>query len=229
MRGWDCNTVTHVVGLRPFQSQLLCEQVVGRALRRASYEPTENGLMREEVAKVFGVPFQLIPFKANPSGPPPPAPKRHHVRALPEQAHLEIRFPRVEGYVQDVREVIHSHLNYVVADTKQWEQSAAYLIDTHPEVEAFVKNAGLGLGIPYFHNGEPHEFIPDFIVRFKKHWDFHFILETKGFDKLKDIKQAAARRWCAAVNAHGGFGTWEFAMVDGPGKVLPALNGFSSR
>lgn len=117
---------------------------------------------------------------------------------------------------KDVREVVNSHLNYVVADTKQWEQSAAYLIDTHPRVEAFVKNAGLGFGIPYFNNGEPHEFIPDFVIRFKDRENFHLILETKGYDKLRDIKESAAKRWCAAVNHHGGFGTWEFKMVDGP-------------
>jgi type III restriction enzyme len=54
--GWDCNTVTHVVGLRPFMSQLLCEQVVGRGPRRRTYELGEDGLMTEEIAKVFGVP-----------------------------------------------------------------------------------------------------------------------------------------------------------------------------
>jgi len=59
--GWDCSTVTHIVGLRPFMSQLLCEQVVGRGLRRREYEVGENGLMTEEVAKVFGVPFQVVP------------------------------------------------------------------------------------------------------------------------------------------------------------------------
>src|SRR5205085_9922659 len=52
--GWDCNTVTHIIGLRPFMSQLLCEQVVGRGLRRASYETTAEGLFTEEVAQVFG-------------------------------------------------------------------------------------------------------------------------------------------------------------------------------
>ena len=62
--GWDATTVTHVVGLRPFGSQLLCEQVVGRALRRTSYAVDEDtGFFREETAKVFGVPFELIPFK----------------------------------------------------------------------------------------------------------------------------------------------------------------------
>jgi len=124
---------------------------------------------------------------------------------------------------RDVREVVNSHLNYVVADTKQWEQSAAFLIDTHPGVEAFVKNAGLGFGIPYFHNGEPHDFVPDFIVRFKERKDFHLILETKGYDKLREVKEASAKRWCTAVNANGEFGTWEFTMVDGPGKVPAAL------
>jgi type III restriction enzyme len=64
-----------------------------------------------------------------------------------------------------VREVLHSHLNYVVADTKIWEQSAAYILDTHGAVECFVKNAGLGFAIPYVHNGRPHDYVPDFIAR----------------------------------------------------------------
>ena len=61
--GWDCNTVTHIVGLRPFMSQLLCEQVVGRGLRRASYELNEEGRFNEEVAQILGVPFEVVPFK----------------------------------------------------------------------------------------------------------------------------------------------------------------------
>jgi type III restriction enzyme len=62
--GWDCNTVTHIIGLRPFMSQLLCEQVVGRGLRRTNYTDfDEDGKLSEEVAKVFGVPFEVIPFK----------------------------------------------------------------------------------------------------------------------------------------------------------------------
>ncbi len=98
--GWDCNTVTHIIGLRPFMSQLLCEQVVGRGLRRVSYELGENGKFTEEVAKVFGVPFEVIPFKANPQGPAPPRVKKYHVHAIPEKAQYEIQFPRVEGYTQ---------------------------------------------------------------------------------------------------------------------------------
>lgn len=100
--GWDCNTVTHIVGLRPFMSQLLCEQVVGRGLRRASYdtEGDDDGeRLSEEVAQVFGVPFQVVPFKANKGVAPRPSVKTWRVRALPERAELEIRFPRVEGYL----------------------------------------------------------------------------------------------------------------------------------
>ena len=72
--GWDCNTVTHIIGLRPFMSQLLCEQVVGRGLRRSSYAVGEDGKLGEEVAKILGVPFEIIPFKENPpiSGSPRP-------------------------------------------------------------------------------------------------------------------------------------------------------------
>ena len=83
--GWDCNTVTHIVGLRPFMSQLLCEQVVGRGLRRASYELKDDGKFTEEVAQVFGVPFEVIPFKANPQGPAKRREKRYHVHALAEK------------------------------------------------------------------------------------------------------------------------------------------------
>jgi type III restriction enzyme len=388
--GWDCNTVTHIIGLRPFMSQLLCEQVVGRGLRRASYEvDEETGLMREEMAKVFGVPFEVVPFKANSGGKPPPPVKRYHVHALPQRSHLEIKFPRVEGYTQavrnridvdwdkvpavlikpdqiptevevkglnlsnrgrpsllgpgrvdqvslaerrarlrvqelvfdvartltrsfieqrgcevptqalfpqmmsivdryvrnevavqppgdlrdlhfspyygwlvevlmecirpdtsngeapeipryessrgpgstsdvnfltsrDVREVNRSHLNYVVADTARWEQTAAYFIDTHAAVLSFVKNSGLGFAIAYLYNGQMHDYIPDFIIKLKS--DVHLILEIKGFDPLEDVKRAAADRWVNAVNADARYGQWRFEMLKKPLDVRAALD-----
>lgn len=377
--GWDCNTVTHIIGLRPFMSQLLCEQVVGRGLRRISYEVGVGDKFPEEVAKVFGVPFEVIPFKAAKGVPPPPV-KRHHIHAIPARSQFEIVFPRVEGYTQairnrvtvdwpsvpslvldpekippevqvkatlptnrgrptptspgklenvtlnpfrsgrrlqelvfdmardltrhylsqgqctipahvlfpqlvevvrgfimtkvqpvqpaerldlflspyygwaverlleairpdtaageapevpryehsrgpgttsevdfwtgrDVREVLRCHLNYVVADTKKWEQSAAYILDTHPSVSAFVKNAGLGFAVPYVHNGQMHDYVPDFIVRMNTDPAINLILETKGYDPLEEVKRAAAERWAAAVNADGAYGVWRFAMV----------------
>lgn len=99
--GWDANTVTHIVGLRPFGSQLLCEQVVGRALRRKSYALNEETQMfAEETAKVFGVPFELIPFKVAPAGPTPPQPEPNHIYSVPEKVEFEITFPVVTGYHQ---------------------------------------------------------------------------------------------------------------------------------
>ena len=378
--GWDCNTVTHIIGIRPFMSQLLCEQVVGRGLRRASYEVDENGKFTEEVSKVLGVPFEVIPFKATSRVPGTPRPKRYHVHALPEKARYEIRFPRVEGYTQAIhnqvtmdwdkipslvlqpdsippevevkglsinnagrlsltgpgrldevtlheyranrrvqelvfdlakgmtkhyvaqpqcqapahvlfpqlvqiierylkkhvvvhppadikdvglspyygwlveiltenihpdtsggetpeiplyessrgpgstadvdfwtsrepREVIHSHLNYVVPDTAKWEQAAAYYIDRHPAVDAFVKNASLGFAVPYLYNGQMHDYIPDFLIRLKTEPAMNLILETKGYDPLGDVKRAAAERWAAAVSVEGSYGQWRYVLA----------------
>jgi type III restriction enzyme len=95
--GWDANTVTLVLGVRAFGTQLLCEQVVGRALRRQSYELNEAGLFDVEYADVLGIPFD---FNAKPVVAPPQPPREtvrvHAVR--PDRDALEIRFPRVEGY-----------------------------------------------------------------------------------------------------------------------------------
>ncbi len=95
--GWDANTVTHVLGVRAFGTQLLCEQVIGRALRRQSYDLNEEGLFNVEYADVLGIPFD---FAAKPviSKPQPPR-ETVQVKAMrPERDHLEIRFPRVAGY-----------------------------------------------------------------------------------------------------------------------------------
>jgi type III restriction enzyme len=95
--GWDANTVTHVLGVRAFGTQLLCEQVIGRALRRQSYDLNEEGLFNVEYADVLGIPFD---FTAKPVVAPPQPPRETiQVRAVrPERDALEIRFPRVEGY-----------------------------------------------------------------------------------------------------------------------------------
>jgi type III restriction enzyme len=393
--GWDCQTVTHIIGLRPFMSQLLCEQVVGRGLRRRDYQDfEEDGKLREEIAQVLGVPFEVIPYKATPEGPPKTPQKRRHVHAIPEKAQYKIEFPRVDGYTQairnritvdweslptlvldpmnippevqmkaglpnnqgrpslfgpgrleridlnpyrqgrryqelvfdlasditrdftsapscelpahvffpqvlkivdrylkdkvrpvhpaelidvflspyygwvserlvnairpdtsageapeipryeqhrgpgstgdvdfwtskDVRPVEHCHLNYAVLDTRRWEQCAAYVVDTHPNVEAFVKNDGLGFAIPYVHDGQGHDYIPDFIIRLKPGGKssvaHHLILETKGFDPLAEVKAEAARRWVKAVNADARYGHWQYAVVKGVGEVAGAI------
>jgi len=383
--GWDCSTVTHIVGLRPFMSQLLCEQVVGRGLRRRSYDPGDGDLLTEEIAMVFGVPFEVIPFKETKNGPKPPRPKRHHVHALPAKKEFEIQFPRVEGYSQairnriaidwkaiasldlnpvdippevqmkaglptnlgrpsltgpgklvrvdlnpyrtgkrfqqlafelardltrdyvnqpeceapahvlfpqivqiverylkdkvrpippadildvflspyygwvierlvqairpdtsqgetpeipryessrgpgttsdvdfwtskEVRPVVKSHLNYVVADSAL-ETRVLMNLDNHEAVNAFVKNAGLGFAIPYFHNGQMHDYVPDYILRLNSVSLNSIILETKGYDPLTDVKKAAAERWIAAVNSDNKYGRWQYAIAKKPEEV----------
>ena len=95
--GWDANTVTHILGVRAFGTQLLCEQVVGRALRRQSYELNESGLFDVEYADVLGVPFDFAESSGQPKPTPPAATLR--VQALsPEGDGCEIRFPRVTAY-----------------------------------------------------------------------------------------------------------------------------------
>ena len=391
--GWDCSTVTHIIGLRPFMSQLLCEQVVGRGLRRASYTLGEEGKFSEEVAKVFGVPFEIIPFKATPEGQPREQRERRHVHAVPGKVQFRIESPRVEGYTQairnrvtvdwptlpplfldpgeippevqmkatvpnnqgrasltgpgrlenvdlnpfrsgrrfqelvfdlataltrdyasqasceapaqvlfpqmlgisrrylrdnvkpqhpaqlidvflspyygyvierlraaihpdesqgetpeipryesgrepsstdevdfwttrDVREAVRTHVNYVVADTKRWEQSATYYIDKHSATGAFVKNEGLQFVIPYFHNGQMHDYRPDFIIRLDVSGDLpcYLILETKGHDPLRDVKRAAAERWVNAVNADGRYGQWQYEIAFAPEEVDQILD-----
>jgi type III restriction enzyme len=127
---------------------------------------------------------------------------------------------------RDVREVVHSQLNYVVADTRQWEQSAAYFIDRHRLTDAFVKNAGLYFTIPYLHNGENHDYVPDFIVRLKTEPLMQLILETKGYDPLEEVKTAAAHRWVNAVNADGTQGNWQYAVVHKTGEIDGVLDTF---
>ena len=95
--GWDARTVTHILGVRAFGTQLLCEQVIGRALRRQPYEPNEQGLFDVEYADVLGIPFDFT-AKPVPVKPPPPR-ETVLVRAItPERDACEIRFPRVAGY-----------------------------------------------------------------------------------------------------------------------------------
>lgn len=96
--GWDANTVTHILGVRPFRSQLLCEQVVGRGLRRRDYAVNpETGRFEPEYAEVYGVPFAFIPGDRQIPKPRDPRPAVE-VRTLPERWDLAIQFPKLDGY-----------------------------------------------------------------------------------------------------------------------------------
>ncbi|CAN5427798.1 hypothetical protein BH20VER3_BH20VER3_03170 [soil metagenome] len=134
---------------------------------------------------------------------------------------------------KEVREVARSHLNYAVADTKQWEQSAAYHLDNSSLVHSFVKNSYdplgtrsvLGFTIPYYLDGEPHEYVPDFIVKLNSGRGLNLIIESKGFpDPAKEDKAQATQRWVRAVNVDGRHGQWAYAIAAHPSDVLKILD-----
>lgn len=400
--GWDANNVTHILGLRAFGSQLLCEQVVGRGLRRMDYTPDPaTGLLTEEYVDVYGIPFTVIPFKGRPVNKKEPEDKpKNHVRAMPERAGLEIRFPVVEGYafalrknlvkcdiaamdplviepnreptatfllptvgyqegrpsqaapfgfVEQDREqyyqhthlqtiqfqiarlvVAHlvgeagsrpdaktrvmrlqsrhqlfpqvlrfvdqyvrrkvdfreadprelglekyvsrmvgylcdqivpdesegeppllpvlnrykpfgtsaevdftttrpchgtqrSHVNQVVLDTRAWEASTAFRLESSDSVISYVRNDHLGLLIPYEFQGVDHTYEADFIVRLRT--GLNVLLEVKGFeDAQTTAKHQAARRWVAAVNNAKEHGLWAFHVAREPALVEKELD-----
>lgn len=153
--GWDANNVTQILGLRAFHSQLLCEQVVGRGLRRMDYTPDpKTGLLTAEYVDIFGVPFSLIPFKGREpgSGAPPEDRPKHEVMALPERKAFEIRFPVVEGYVVSLER------NRVTADVESIERTA--LDPWNTPTAAFVRpQVGYQIGHPSAHGGFGFELV----------------------------------------------------------------------
>lgn len=123
--GWDANTVSHILGVRAFGSQLLCEQVVGRGLRRRSYQPDpKTGFLPAEYVDVYGIPFSLIPFKGKTKENEGPDPVYTPIFAVPDRAAYEVRFPMVESYVYDLRGAgIHSD----VSKMEVYDASAHYI------------------------------------------------------------------------------------------------------
>ncbi|MBP9759779.1 MAG: DEAD/DEAH box helicase family protein [Candidatus Pacebacteria bacterium] len=363
--GWDANTVTHVLGVRAFSTQLLCEQVVGRALRRVSYEADEQGMFHPEYAEVYGVPFLFMKTDGSESSGTTPT-QINRVHALDERDHLEITFPRLEGYrhefdlekleatfsdtvrttieniptevvvadvlgseerhtldtlktkrdqevvyalakyileryfadeggntkywlfpqikdiaaryvkthiklkdnmfigllllesyfkdaatninaaiaasvpqkkimpilthydtlgstqyvdritTKPVRETEKSHVNYVIADTEEWEQGVAKKLEDMAEVRSYVKNEGLEFYIPYEFRGVTRSYMPDFIVQLETSTGVtNLIIEVTGKkDEAKAIKVETARTmWVPAVNNYGAFGTWAFLEI----------------
>ena len=384
--GWDAQTVTHVLGVRAFGTQLLCEQVVGRALRRMSYAVNEAGYFEPEYAEVYGVPFSFIPCSGS-TATPPPKKELTRVRALEERLGCEITFPRLvgyryevgidrlratftaasamalstadvpteteiegivgektihtlddlkavrtnqvvfelaktvlEGYLRDyegndrpwlfpqvlgitrrwLAECVHCkdntypqllllagtrhqaaekiyhaiveadrgnavlrpiprpydtigstryvdfdtarpvwptlaskcHVSHVVADTKSWEQKTAAVLEEMDEVVRYVKNHGLNFQIPYTHEGEEHQYIPDFIAVVDDGRGaedrLNLIVEVSGeAKKEKKAKVETARTlWVPAVNADGRWGRWGFIEITDPWDAANAIRAY---
>jgi type III restriction enzyme len=138
------------VTLNPFRS--------GHRIQELAFELSRDLLREYCRARASDVPphalIQAIQPDAS-AGEAPEVPRYEANRGPGSTADVDFWTTR------EVREVVKSHVNYVVADTAKWEQSAAFHLDRHPRVEAFVKNAGLGLAIPYLHSGQPHDYQPD--------------------------------------------------------------------
>jgi type III restriction enzyme len=374
--GWDTNTVTHILGVRAFGTQLLCEQVVGRALRRQSYQPGDDGLFEVEYADILGIPFD---FTAKPVVPKPTKPKKStRIHAIKERQALHIVFPRVTGYRRDLgdetiraeftkdsrllltpemvgacttllegivgqgieigpdkhsttfadmrrstmtmhvakhllftrfkeadepapmhlmtslmavtrrwfdeayfectggtmpgmvtyvdiadkaanliyaacqravgkdkgiraildpynprgstthvsfnttKDTLYTtqpdkcHVNMIVCDS-DWEAELARVVEAHPRVIAYVKNAGLQFEVPYRDGGVQKKYLPDFIVQVDDgngtDDPLHIVVETKGYRGLDAQFKAETMEtmWVPGVNAIGTYGRWAFA------------------
>ncbi|MGB9924709.1 MAG: BPTD_3080 family restriction endonuclease [Methanothrix sp.] len=138
--GWDAKTVTHIMGLRAFTSQLLCEQVVGRGLRRMSYEVNpETGLLDPEYVNIFGVPFTFLPHEDSGGGPPPPPTPKTAVEPDPAKAQFEILWPnvvRIDRVFQPKLTLDWSKVKTLELDAAQTAQVAelAPILEGKPDV-----------------------------------------------------------------------------------------------
>lgn len=138
--GWDAKTVTHIMGLRAFSSQLLCEQVVGRGLRRTSYEINrETGKFDPEYVNIFGVPFTFLPHEGGKDGPPPPPEPKTPVEPDATKARYEIRWPnvvRIERIFQPILKLDWDRVRLLELDAMQTAQVAelAPILEGKPDV-----------------------------------------------------------------------------------------------
>jgi len=124
--GWDARTVTHIMGLRAFSSQLLCEQVVGRGLRRSSYEIGENDLYEPEYVNIFGIPFSFLPHEGDGGGGVTP-PDKFPIQINPENVKYEISWPNIDRFEHEVDPQLYidiSKIEPLVLDVKDTRISA---------------------------------------------------------------------------------------------------------
>lgn len=135
--GWDARNVTHILGLRAFASQLLCEQVVGRGLRRSDY----TDLTQPEYVDVYGVPFQLLPMAKGGGGQPSPPPDYTNVHTRKDRPDLRIEFPRIIQVVPDIQDTLAVDLDAIepIRVTPNFDPT-----DTYVEFDLGTPHAGMG-------------------------------------------------------------------------------------
>ena len=137
--GWDAKTVTHIMGLRAFTSQLLCEQVVGRGLRRTAYDVNSDGLLDPEYVNIFGVPFTFLPHESQGDGPPKPPIPKTAIEPSADKAEFEISWPnliRVEHVYRPRLSLDWDEVSALELDASQTAQIAelAPMVDGKPDV-----------------------------------------------------------------------------------------------
>jgi type III restriction enzyme len=116
-----------------------------------------------------------------------------------------------------------SHINFCVFDST-WEATEAFELDRNKNVDAWVKNDHLGFEVLYVFKGVVHKYRPDFIIRLKT--GRFLVLETKGQDTDQDkTKRTFLDEWVKAVNEHGGFGKWSWAVSRQPGDLVGIVGG----
>jgi len=185
--GWDTNTVTHILGVRAFGTQLLCEQVVGRGLRRQSYELNAEGLFDVEYADIMGIPFD---FAASPQVAKPTVPKPvTRVHAIKERGEFEIVFPRVSGYR---RELPSEKLEATFDEDSRLEITPADIGPTSVVMEGIV-GAGVTITPHVLEQLRPSEIS----FNLAKHLLYSHFRDEEGFPKqhLFPQIQRLARRW----------------------------------
>ena len=135
--GWDARNVTHILGLRAFASQLLCEQVVGRGLRRSDY----SDLTQPEYVDVYGVPFQLLPMAKATGGKPTPPPSYTNVHTIKERLKLKIEFPRLIQIVPDIQDTLDVDMDSIepIRVNPRFDPT-----DTYVEFDLGTPHAGMG-------------------------------------------------------------------------------------
>ena len=142
--GWDARTVTHIVGFRQFGTQLLCEQVSGRALRRVAYDADDDGLLYPEYADILGIPFANLGRGLGPGdGPAPPPPPPHYtVAALPDRRSYAIRWPNLGGYRRGDagRLIVQAPPDWNAIESHAVPEHSAALVKTTPQAQAGASN-----------------------------------------------------------------------------------------
>ena len=122
---------------------------------------------------------------------------------------------------KEVCEALKTHVNLVVNDTAMWSNQQPIFSTPIQGWRRSSRTLASTSTIPYAHNGEPHDYLPELLARLAGKPERHLVVEIKGadWDGRTEIKAQAAQRWCAAINATAKFGTWEYLLARRVGDV----------